>query len=264
MAASRARPRSALADGRRVPSAPPERTSRTRPRRSSTAVQPSTSPLTRASGPPATAATTRRSRRPVTGSAPKSTPPQRGSSIGWTRTAIGASTMPASRAEAAEPSTAASACAEGGLVADVEHGLEHAGHRGGGAVLAGGGRAHHDGVGAVGGHGPPRLQGAGLVGGRPAGGEHHAGERGEPGVPGAGQVGRLGPGVGRIGGRDVVERDDGGSGGRGHERILRVGADGTLTCPDRVKSAVRDGVSGGWHEPFGQPPARPRRFPPGP
>ena len=45
----------------------PERTSRTRPRRSSTPVQPSTSPDTSRSGPPATAATTMRSRRPDTG-----------------------------------------------------------------------------------------------------------------------------------------------------------------------------------------------------
>ena len=128
--------------------------------------------------------------------------------------------------------------AEGALVADVEHGLEHAGHRGGGAVLAGRGGAHHDGVGAVGGHGPPGLQGAGVVRGRPAGGEHHAGERGKPGVAGASQVGRLGPGVGGIGGRGVVERDDGGSGGRGHGRIFRVGADGTLTRPDLARSAA--------------------------
>ena len=56
---------------------------------------PSTSPLTSRSGPPGTAATTSRSRRPVTGSAPNSTPPtpvrgtagraRRSAHRGWTR-----------------------------------------------------------------------------------------------------------------------------------------------------------------------------------
>ena len=120
-------------------------TSRTRPRRSSTAVHPSTSPETSWSGPPATAATTRRSRRPVTGSAPNSTPPHGASSIGCTSTAIVgvdeagvAGPRPRSRA------TVVDGADEGRLVGDVEDRVEHAGHRRGVAVLAGRRRTHDD------------------------------------------------------------------------------------------------------------------------
>ena len=72
-AARRASWRSTAAGGRGA--SPVERTSTTRPRRLRTAVQPSTAPDTSWSGPPATAATTMRSWRPVSGSAPNSTPP---------------------------------------------------------------------------------------------------------------------------------------------------------------------------------------------
>ena len=104
--ARRARRRRIPAGGR---SASDERTSRTRPRRSRTPVHPSTSPDTSWSGPPGTAATTMRSRRPVTGSAPKSTPPHVACSIGWTRMAMSASTRPARRARSAERITPSSA-----------------------------------------------------------------------------------------------------------------------------------------------------------
>ena len=65
--------------------------SSSRPRTVSVSCTPSTCPLTSRSGPPGTAATTRRSVRPVTGSAPNSTPPHAGWRNGCTRTAIGAS-----------------------------------------------------------------------------------------------------------------------------------------------------------------------------
>ena len=62
-----------------------------RPRTESVSWTPSICPLTSRSGPPGTAATTRRSVRPVTGSAPNSTPPHDGWRNGCTSTAIGAS-----------------------------------------------------------------------------------------------------------------------------------------------------------------------------
>ncbi len=69
--------------------------------------EPSTSPLTSGSGPPRTADTTRRSLRPLTGSTPNMTPPNRGSMSGWTSTAIGESVAPARSRESRTASTAA-------------------------------------------------------------------------------------------------------------------------------------------------------------
>ena len=73
--------------------------------------EPSTSPLTRGSGPPSTADTVHRSVRPVTGSTPNSTPPCRGSISGWTRTAIG---VPATPARSLESRTVCTASAKAG------------------------------------------------------------------------------------------------------------------------------------------------------
>ena len=68
---------------------------------------PSTRPDTSWSGPPSTAVSSRRSVRPEMGSAPNSTPPSRGCSIGCTRTAMGAMSWPSMTAEASTSSTAA-------------------------------------------------------------------------------------------------------------------------------------------------------------
>jgi hypothetical protein len=73
---------------------------------SSTYREPSTSPLTRGSGPPRTAVTIRRSVRPDTGSMPNITPPNLGSIRGWTSTAIGRSAAPARPRESSTAATA--------------------------------------------------------------------------------------------------------------------------------------------------------------
>jgi hypothetical protein len=80
--------------------------STTRPLGDRVAVQPSSRPLTSRSGPPSQADSSSRSVRPLMGSAPKSTPPQRGESWGCTRTAMGAPVMSPERAEARTSSTA--------------------------------------------------------------------------------------------------------------------------------------------------------------
>ncbi len=64
------------------------RTRRTRAPRVRVAVQPASIPPTTAAGPPWTAVSTMRSRRPLTGSAVKSTPPQAARRNGCTSTAI--------------------------------------------------------------------------------------------------------------------------------------------------------------------------------
>ena len=86
--------------------ASPPRSSRTLPRGERTAVQPSSRPLTRRSGPPSTAARSRRSVRPDTGSAANSTPPKRGSSWGWIRTPMRA---PGTSARLCDPRTRSTA-----------------------------------------------------------------------------------------------------------------------------------------------------------
>ena len=145
---------------RRAPNAPRGPVRAGRARRSSHRQRPETN----ASGPPSTAATRKRSRRPDTGSAPNSTPPHWASIIGCTSTAIVASTRPASRAAAAEPTTASTATRKLLLVADVQHGLEHARHRRLTAVLAGRRRAHHDPGRAVTGQATPGVGGRFGVG----------------------------------------------------------------------------------------------------
>ena len=138
--------------------APVERTSTTRPRRLTTAVQPSTAPDTSWSGPPGTAATTMRSWRPVSGSAPNSTPPHTACSIGCTRTAISASTRPACAGPVGGGVDLLDGREQRPLAGDVEDRLEHAGHRRGVAVLAGRRRPHDDRLRPVGGDVPPREQ----------------------------------------------------------------------------------------------------------
>ena len=103
--------------------------SRKRPRGESASCAPSTSPDTNRSGPPGTAATTRRSERPVTGSAPKSTPPHAGCKNGWTSAAIGA--------PCPERATVVDRVEECRPTPHVEHRREHAGHRLRRAVLVG-------------------------------------------------------------------------------------------------------------------------------
>jgi hypothetical protein len=90
-----------------IPSAPSAGSAlTTRPRGDSVAVQPSSRPLTSRSGLPSQAESSSRSVRPLMGSAPKSTPPQRGESWGCTRTAMGAPVTRPARADARTSSTA--------------------------------------------------------------------------------------------------------------------------------------------------------------
>ena len=192
-----------------TPSAPrsgprgPGRGGRARP------VQPSTCPLTRASGPPAhgghdeaVAAT-----GDGIGAEEHAAPPGLRASAARGRP-WGRRPGPATRAASAEPRTASTAADEGGLVGDVEDRLEHAGHRGGGAVLARRRGAHDDGAGPGGRDESPGLAGAVFVKVGPRRGEDHAGEGGQSSLAGLGEVGRLRPGPGGIGGGSVVERDE--------------------------------------------------------
>ena len=94
--------------------------------------EPSTSPLTRGSGPPSTADTVHRSVRPVTGSTPNSTPPCRGSISGWTRTAIG---VPATPARVPRVEDGLHGIDEGGEPRHADDRVELARHRGARRVL---------------------------------------------------------------------------------------------------------------------------------
>ncbi len=101
-----ASPARARRSRRPSPGRPVARSSR-RPVGERASWMPSTRPDTSWSGPPSTAVSSRRSVRPEMGSAPNSTPPRRGCSIGWTRTAMGATSWPSMTAEASTSSTAA-------------------------------------------------------------------------------------------------------------------------------------------------------------
>ena len=176
---SRASRRSTAAGGRGA--SPTERTSTTRPRRSRTPVQPSVAPDTSWSGPPATAATTMRSWRPVSGSAPNSTPPH---------TAVEHRLHEHGHLGVDEPDLAGpfgravhlvDGEQERGLAGHVEDRLEHAGHRRRVAVLAGRRRAHDDRHAPVVGDGAPRGHGV-VVGLRsPGRREDGAGQGRQPG-----------------------------------------------------------------------------------
>ena len=114
------------------------------------------------------------------------------------------------------------------LVADVQHGFEHARHRRLTAVLAGRRRAHHDPRRAVTGEATPGVGGRFDVVRAPAGGQHHTRQRRQAGGAGAGQVGGLGTDERRIDGAWVVQLDDGWK--CGHEHTIAVPACSSLTA----------------------------------
>ncbi len=115
----------------------------TLPLRVNVAVQPSTSPLTSRSGPPATADTTIRSGRSLTGSTPKSTPPHAGTRNGCTSTAISTSSGLGRRPRRCDASTSRDRIDERVPTPDIEPRHEHARHRARLGVLLGRRRPHH-------------------------------------------------------------------------------------------------------------------------
>ena len=188
-------------------------------------VTPSTSPLTSWSGPPGTAAMTKRSRRPDTGSAPNITPPASGTRKGCTSTAMRPAPGRPSCTASPLATTTRTASTKRVPAAHVEDRLEATGHRRVDAVLDRGRRTHDERPDAVIGQVTPGL--ANCVDGRHAlvlddrnrgvGREHEAREHGKAGLVGASERRRLGAGALGLG--RIRERHDGQLGTR-----LRVSA----------------------------------------